>query len=42
MPGPYKVVIAAILLLPWALVLTVVVGTVWPKARTLARPRSLR
>jgi hypothetical protein len=37
MPGPYEVIIAAILLFPWTLVLTAVVGAVWPKARALAR-----
>jgi len=42
MPSPYEVIMAAILLLPWALVLTAVVGAVWPKARALARFRSLR
>ena len=42
MPGPHEVVIAAILLFPWSLVVTAVIGTVWPKARALARPRHLR
>ncbi len=42
MPGPYEVIMAAILLCPWSLVLTAVVGAVWPKARALARFRSLR
>lgn len=42
MPGPHEVVIAAILLFPWSLVLTAVIGTVWPKAKALARPRHLR
>jgi len=42
MPGPHEVVITAILLFPWSLVLTAVIGVVWPKARALARPRRLR
>jgi hypothetical protein len=42
MPGPYEVVIATILLFPWSLVLTAVIGTMWPKAKALARPRSHR
>lgn len=42
MPGPYKVVIAAILIFPWSLVLMAVIGAVWPKAKARACPRSLR
>ncbi len=42
MPGPYELIIAAILFFPWSLVLMAVVGAVWPKARALARLRSLR
>jgi hypothetical protein len=42
MPGPYEVVIAAILLFPWSLVLTAVIGIVWPKTKALPRPRHLR
>ncbi len=42
MPSSYEVVITAILLFPWSLVLTAIVGTVWPKPKALARPRSIR
>ncbi len=42
MPGPSMVVLAAILLFPWSLVLMAVIGALWPKAKALTRPRSLR
>ena len=42
MPRPYEVVMAAILLFPWFLVLMSVLGILWPKAKALTRPRSLR
>lgn len=42
MPGPHEVVITMILLFPWSLLLPAVIGTAWPKAKALARPRFLR
>jgi hypothetical protein len=39
MPGLHETVIAAILLFPWSLVLTAVIGFVWPKTRVPARSR---
>ncbi len=42
MLGPHEVVITMILLFPWSLLLPAVVGSAWPKAKALARPRFLR
>jgi len=37
MPSLYELIMAAILLFPWSLVLTALIGVVWPKIRTLTR-----
>jgi hypothetical protein len=37
MPRPYGIIIAAILLLPWCLILPAMIGMVWSKARTRTR-----